>query len=88
MGAFEKITVSVPVEMAAALRQSVEDGQYVTESDIVRDALNEWRRVRERRDAKLRWVRDALEKADKGPWLSEDEVFRRLEATIARYDQP
>ena len=87
MGAFERITVSVPVEMAAALRQSVEDGQYVTESDIVRDALDEWQRVRERRDAKIASVREALEKAQQGPWMTEEEAFARIEATLARHER-
>lgn len=87
LGAFEKITISVPAEMAAALRQSVEDGHYVTESEIVRDALGDWARTRAAEHAKLDKLRTALVEADKGSWFSEDEAFALVEDTIARHER-
>lgn len=87
MGAFEKITVSVRAEMAAALRQSVEEGRYLTESEIVRDALDDWARARADEQAKIQKLRDALVKADQGPWFSEEEAFAELEITIAQHDR-
>ena len=79
MGGFERITVSVSSELAAALRQSVADGQYVTESEIVRDALDEWARSRTKARARLERLREELAKADEGPWYSEEEAFGQLE---------
>jgi antitoxin ParD1/3/4 len=87
MGAFEKITISIPSEMAAALRESVEDGQYLTEGEIVRNALDDWVRSRVRAKARLQRLREELVKADEGPWYSEEEVSARLEASFAAREQ-
>ena len=80
MGAFEKITVSVPSETAAAMRQSVADGHYVTESDIVGAALADWTRSCEKAKAQSEWLREQLAEADEGPFYSEEEAFAMLEA--------
>lgn len=87
MDAFEKITISVPTEMATALRHSIEDGDYLTESEIVRDPLDDWARARAAERAKIGEVRDALVRADQGPWFSEDEAFAAIEDPIARHDR-
>ena len=47
MSAVERISVTLPAEMAAALRQTVEGGQYASASEVVREALREWSRRRD-----------------------------------------
>jgi antitoxin ParD1/3/4 len=42
MGKLERITITVPEEMAARLRAAVESGQYATTSEVVREALRDW----------------------------------------------
>ena len=86
MGAYETITISVPSEMAAALRESVDDGQYLTEGEIVRDALDDWVRSRAKAKATLRQLREDLAKADNGPFYSDTEVSARLEVIFAKHD--
>jgi antitoxin ParD1/3/4 len=43
----EKITIALTPEMAGFVRQSVESGEYASTSEVIRDAVREWK---ERRD--------------------------------------
>ena len=38
----EKISIALPPEMVAVLRQAVETGEYASSSEVVRDALRDW----------------------------------------------
>jgi len=38
----EKMSIALTPEMAAAVRAAVENGEYVSHSEVVRDALREW----------------------------------------------
>jgi antitoxin ParD1/3/4 len=42
MPAVEKISIALPPEMAANVREAVETGEYASTSEVVRDALHEW----------------------------------------------
>jgi Arc/MetJ-type ribon-helix-helix transcriptional regulator len=52
MPAVERMTVTMPAEMAETLRRTVAGGEYASTSEVVREALREWTRSRdaERRD--------------------------------------
>jgi antitoxin ParD1/3/4 len=43
----EKITIALTREMAGFVRQSVDSGEYASTSEVIRDAVREWK---ERRD--------------------------------------
>ena len=84
MSAIERITITMPAEMAAALRQTVAGGEYASTSEVVREALREWARHRdaERRDLEL--LREAIRAGDEsGPGISAGEVFAELRQMIA-----
>lgn len=84
MSAIERMTITLPSEMAATLRHSVEGGQYASASEIVREALREWARKHddERRD--LEALREAIRKGDEsGPSIPAEEVFAELREMIA-----
>lgn len=38
----EKISIALPPEMVAQVRQAVETGEYASSSEVVRDALRDW----------------------------------------------
>ena len=42
----ERITIAFPKPMADAIREAVDDGQYATTSEVVRDAVRDWTRKR------------------------------------------
>ena len=43
MAGVERLSITLPAEMAASLRQTVEGGQYASASEVIREALREWR---------------------------------------------
>lgn len=57
MGKLERITVTMPAEMAARLRAAVESGAYATTSEVVREALRDWDEEQERRELALQDLR-------------------------------
>jgi antitoxin ParD1/3/4 len=77
----EKISIALPPEMVALVRQAVETGEYASSSEVVRDALHDWtqkRSLRQQGIDELRQVwRQAME--DKTPGVPVNEVLNRLE---------
>lgn len=43
MGKVEKVSVALTPEMAVMVRQAVESGEYASVSEIMREALRDWR---------------------------------------------
>jgi antitoxin ParD1/3/4 len=83
MGKLERITVTMPEEMAAKMRAAVEAGEYATTSEIVRDALREWSDQQERREAGLARLRALIAEGEKGPFLDGETVLTELEEYVA-----
>lgn len=87
MSNVERVTVTVSADQAALLRHTVEDGEYASTSEIVREALREWTRKRdqERRDVEVlrALVREGMES---GPGIPAEEVFAELQARFAPKD--
>ena len=77
----EKISIALPPEMVAVVRQAVETGEYASSSEVVRDALRDWTQKRSMRqqgiDALRQVWRQAME--DKTPGVPFNEVLDRLE---------
>ncbi|HEY3813561.1 MAG TPA: type II toxin-antitoxin system ParD family antitoxin [Caulobacteraceae bacterium] len=48
-----KISVALPAEMAAMVNQAVESGDYATGSEVIREALREWKQRRHPVDHRL-----------------------------------
>ena len=48
MANVEKVSIALDEEMAAFIRQTVESGEYASQSEIIWEALREWK---ERKDA-------------------------------------
>ncbi len=80
MSKLERITVTMPEEMAAKLRAAVESGEYATTSEIVRDALRDWADEQERRQAGIEQLRTMIEEARKGPFVDGPTAMAELRA--------
>ena len=81
MPSVEKISIALPPEMVAQLRQAVETGEYASSSEVVRDALRDWthkRQLQQNGVAELRqlWQRA---RADNTPGLPVDPILDQLE---------
>jgi len=81
MPTVEKISIALPREMVAQIRQAVETGEYASSSEAVRDALRDWthkRQLQQNGIAELRQLwQEAREK--NGPYVSAEEVMKRLD---------
>lgn len=84
MSAIERITITVPAEMAATLRRTVDGGEYASTSEVVREALREWTRHRDDERRELDTLRQAIRAGDEsGSSIPADEVFAELRQLIA-----
>ena len=77
----EKITIALPPKMVASVRKAVDAGDYASSSEVVRDALRDWRQKRQARQSGLKELRRMWReaRADKSAGLDPDEVFDELE---------
>ena len=62
MGAYERMTVVVPNQMAAKIHAAVEAGEYASASEVVRDAMRLWSERREFRQDELLALREAWDR--------------------------
>jgi antitoxin ParD1/3/4 len=84
MAKLERITVTMPEEMAAKLRAAVEAGEYATTSEIVREAMRDWIDQQERREAALIKFRQEIEKGLAGPFHDGETVMRELRDYVSK----
>lgn len=85
MSEIEKITISLPAEMVAEIREAVAAGEFTNTSEAIRDALRRWRRSRTviaLSDETLR--RLAAEGEDSGEPIDGETALKRLRATYAK----
>jgi antitoxin ParD1/3/4 len=46
MAEIERMTITLPSDMAAAIKDAVEGGDYASNSEVVREALRDWKTKR------------------------------------------
>ena len=85
MSSVERISITLPSEMAAALRQTVEGGQYASASEVVREALREWSRKRDEDRRDLETLREAIRLGDdSGAGIPAEDVFAELRQRLSK----
>lgn len=85
MSAIERLTISVPADMAATVRQAVDAGGYASTSEVVREALRDWTRHHDTERRELEALREAIRVGlDSGPSIPAEEVYAELHAMIAK----
>lgn len=83
MANVEKLSVAVTPEMAALMRQAVESGEYASTSEVVRDAMREWRARRDERAKALEELGRLWDEGiASGPSVDGEEAFDRIFAAI------
>jgi len=80
MPEIEKLSIALPAEMAATVRTAVENGEYSSNSEVIREALRDWNHKRKLREQELSLVRAKLQEAlvDDSEGLDPKPVFTRL----------
>jgi len=79
----EKLSIALTPEMVAEVRAAVEGGDYGSVSEVVRDALRDWRLRRKIETLETEELRRLVQEGvDSGPSMEADAVFARLRARI------
>ena len=84
MAQIERMTVTLPSDMASIVRSAVESGNYASSSEVFRDALRDWKlkySVQQQEvEAIKAGVEQGLEDLKAGRIKDAEEVLSRLEA--------
>jgi len=79
MANVEKLSVALTPDMVAEVRAAVEAGDYGSVSEVVRDALREWRLRRKIESLETEELRRLVQEGiESGPGLDAEAVFARL----------
>lgn len=79
MSNVEKISVAVTPEMASMMRQVVESGEYASASEVMREALRDWRERRRRRERMVEEIGRLWDEGmASGPAYDGEEAFARV----------
>lgn len=62
MSRIERMTITMPADMAAVLKAAVEGGDYASTSEVVREALREWKLKRTVQAQELAALKADIEK--------------------------
>lgn len=82
MSSVEKMSVALTAELASMVKAAVETGQYASSSEVIREALRDWKFNHAIREQKLLELRELWQEGiESGP--SEIASFKELKA-IAR----
>ncbi|MBY3118445.1 type II toxin-antitoxin system ParD family antitoxin [Rhizobium leguminosarum] len=90
MRSTQQMSITLPVEMAKRIKQRVSNGDYASESEVIREGL---RALQERENAVEHWLRTEVaatydaHKADPTKAKPLDEVWKRLEARMDEIDR-
>jgi antitoxin ParD1/3/4 len=92
MAKVQKISIALPKEMIADIRYAVDSGQYATTSEVIREAVREWRgkprelparvRVPKTKAEFRRRIQAAIDSLDRGEGIPAEEVYARVRARI------
>ncbi len=80
MASVEKISIALTQDMASLVRQAVESGEYASNSEVIRDALRDWkikRSMREQHIVELRRLWDEGIKSGPGRFENIDDLLQQ-----------
>ena len=83
MTQIERMTVALPIEMAAIIKLAVESGDYASSSEVFRDAIRGWKHKRNLQQQEteniMAGVRQGLSELKAGRIKPAENVLARLE---------
>ncbi len=62
MAEIERLTITLPTDMVAAVRNAVAEGDYASASEVVREAIRDWRTKRDLRLQELAALKADIDK--------------------------
>lgn len=83
MANVEKISVALTPEMAAMMREVVDAGEYASASEVMRQALREWKDRRTQREQAIEELRRLWDRGiASGPPSDGEEAVARIRARV------
>ena len=81
----ERLSITLPSDMAETLRAAVSDGGYASNSEVIQEAIKLWEDANAARLRRFEAMRSAIADADADPRpsLSDDEVDTHFKARLA-----
>ncbi len=87
MRSVEKLSVALTTEMVTDVRNAVNSGDYASNSEVIRDALREWKRKRAMREQETEMLRslwnEGIERGS-GQYGSMDEIKQAARARLSK----
>ena len=81
MANVEKLSIALTPEMVAVVRQCVESGEYASSSELIREALRDWKTKRTLQQSELQELRHLWQDGiDSGPAQFADINAIKMEA--------
>ena len=82
----EKLSITLPDELARLVRDKVESGNYASNSEVIREALRLFKEQETLKEQKLEWLRSELKKSldDPRPSIDAADTFARLETAFGK----
>jgi antitoxin ParD1/3/4 len=62
MKTIERLTITLPPEMAEAVRGAISAGEYASSSEVIREALRDWRHKRALQQRELEELRTRIQR--------------------------
>jgi antitoxin ParD1/3/4 len=79
----EKVSIALTPEMAAVVREAVATGEYASASEVMRDALHDWRVRRAQRQQAIDELRRLWDEGlASGPPIDGEQAFATIKAKI------
>lgn len=84
----EKLSITLPADMAQAIRAAVSAGGYSSNSEVIREAMRLWQDRRSEREQRLDAIRAKIQQAADDPRrVTDDELGRHFDARLAEAEK-
>lgn len=82
----ERLSITLPTEMAHLIRAKVKEGSYASNSEVIREAMRAWQEQEQLRAQRLAGIRAKIAEADADPRpsLDDEDVERHFEERLQR----
>ncbi len=90
MTTVEKLSIALTREMAEEVRMAVKCGEYASSSEVIREALRDWRRKRTFQDQDIEGLRSLWREgveSGKGQYGSMEEIKHAARERLAKNDR-
>ena len=84
----EKLSITLPADMAQTIRAVVSTGAYSSNSEVIREAMRLWQDRRSEREQRLDAIRAKLNAAAENPRrVTDDELGRHFDERLAEAEK-